>query len=328
MEEMALGPALPAIDLTAEMELARRLVSSIAVAVLGQKRAVELAVCCYIAGGHLLIEDVPGVGKTTLARALAAASGGRFRRIQFTSDLLPSDITGVSVWDARTSQFSFRPGPVFGNVVLADEINRATPKTQSALLEAMSERRVSVDGEGRPLPSPFMVIATQNEQEHHGTYPLPESQLDRFLMRLSMGYPDLSAERRVVSRPTLEDPVESMAPVLAEGDWPLLCAAVDRVHVDESVLDYIMEIVQRTRRSELLELGVGPRGGMALHRAARALALLRGRPYCLVDDVRELCPQVLSHRIVAAGAAWGQENGRNLAIRTLSEILGQVEIPL
>jgi MoxR-like ATPase len=268
------------------------------------------------------------VGKTTLARALAAFSGGRFRRIQFTSDLLPSDITGVSVWDARISEFSFRPGPVFGNVVLADEINRATPKTQSALLEAMSERRVSVDGDGLPLPTPFMVIATQNEQEHHGTYPLPESQLDRFLMRLSMGYPDAAAERRVVSRATLEDPVDSVSPVLEKGDWERVASAVDHIHMDESVLDYIMEIVHRSRRNDLLELGVGPRGGMALHRAARALALVRGRAYCLIDDVRELCPQVLSHRVVAAGAAWGQENGRNLALRALSEVLAQVEIPL
>ena len=231
--------------------LPERLVDMVERALFGRREVVELAACAFFAGGHLLIEDVPGVGKTTLARALARASGGEFRRVQFTSDLLPADITGVSVWNAGASEFRYVAGPVFGNVVLADEINRAPPKTQSALLEAMSEGQVSVDGEPRTLPSPFFVIATQNVQEHHGTYPLPESQLDRFLMRVSMGYPGREDERRVVARADLADPVDAVEPVLAPSDWPALISAVDAVRVDDDVLDYLMDLVIRTRGSDL-----------------------------------------------------------------------------
>jgi MoxR-like ATPase len=305
-----------------------RLVERIEQALLGRREAVELSVCAFVAGGHLLIEDVPGVGKTTLARALARATGGTFRRIQFTSDLLPADITGVSVWRPDEKTFAFEPGPVFGNLVLADEINRAPPKTQSALLEAMSEGQVSVDGQARPLPRPFMVIATQNSMEHHGTYPLPESQLDRFLMSISMGYPDPDAERRVVTRPTLADPVEAVEALLDPAAAADLSTAVDEVRVDDAVLGYLMDLVLRTRRSEFLALGAGPRGGMALHRASRALALLAGRDYVIVDDVRRLAVPVLAHRVVPASAGADGSENRRTAARAIREIAGRLEIPL
>jgi len=306
---------------------ARAIASAIELALLGQRRAIELAVCTYIAGGHLLIEDVPGVGKTTLARALARASGGEFRRIQFTSDMLPADITGVAVWNPAAGEFQFKAGPVFGNVVLADEINRAPAKTQSALLEAMSERQVSVDGAPRALPEPFMVIATENADEHYGTYPLPESQLDRFMMRISLGYPAGGVERQVVSRPTLEDPVGGVARAASPESLLAIGAAVDRVRVDAAVLDYLMEIVVRTRASALLALGVSPRGGMALHRAARARALLEGRAYCLVDDVKALAEPVLCHRVIPTTGGGGREE-RAAAALAIREITDSVEIPL
>jgi MoxR-like ATPase len=306
---------------------ARRIAPAIELALLGQRRAIELAVCSFVAGGHLLIEDVPGVGKTTLARALARASGGEFRRIQFTSDMLPADITGVAVWNPAAGEFQYKPGPVFGNVVLADEINRAPAKTQSALLEAMSERQVSVDGAPRPLPEPFMVIATENADERYGTYPLPESQLDRFMMRISLGYPDAAVERRVVARPTLGDPVAAIRPVASPQTVQGVAAAVDAVRVDAAVLDYLMEIVVRTRGSRLLALGASPRGGMALHRAARARALLEGRGYCLADDVKALAEPVLCHRVLPAAGGTGRE-ARAAAALAIREIVDAVEIPL
>lgn len=305
----------------------RQIIGAIEQALLGQRKAVELAACCFFASGHLLIEDVPGVGKTTLAKALARAVGGEFRRIQFTSDLLPADITGVSVWDTKAGEFRFRKGPIFGNVILADEINRSTPKTQSALLEAMSEKSVSVDGSPASLPEPFMVVATQNEQERHGTYPLPESQLDRFLMRITMGYPEPEAERRVVARRTLADPVESVPQVVSPEDHPGLAAAVDAVHMDDAIFDYLMGIVGRTRENDMIALGVGPRGAMALHRCTRALALTRGRDYCLVDDVKDIAMPVLAHRIIPTGDTFGMGT-RDAALRIVQEILSSVEIPL
>ena len=305
-----------------------RLMAMVERALLGRRDAVELAATAFAAGGHLLIEDVPGVGKTTLARALAKATGGEFRRIQFTSDLLPADITGVSVWNPRTGELTFKEGAVFGNVVLSDEINRAPPKTQSALLEAMSEGQVSADGVSRSLPRPFMVVATQNLEEHHGTYPLPESQLDRFMMRIEMGYPDRDLERQVIARPTLEDPVAALEPVFDEGGVEELYAAVDAVHVEPPVVDYLMDLVQLTRSSDLLHLGVSPRGGMALHRAARALATVRGRDFALVDDVKELAVPLLAHRVIPAGATGDPVRDREASQRVVRELADSVEIPL
>ena len=307
--------------------IGNQIVDTIEQVLLGQHHAVDLAVCCFLASGHLLIEDVPGVGKTTLAKTLARTLGGTFRRIQFTSDLLPADILGVTVWDSGRSKFTFKKGPIFGNIILADEINRATPKTQSALLEAMSERSISQDGTPYPLPTPFMVVATQNEQERHGTYPLPESQLDRFLMRISMGYPEAASERMVISRKSLLDPVTRIEPVLNPEDYATLTDAVDDIHVDGSITDYMMTIIERTRNNGMVALGVGPRGGMALHRAGRALALLRGRDYVLVDDIKKLAVPVLAHRIIPAADAYGRNGTRSVSTRIIQEILDSVEIP-
>jgi len=297
-------------------------------ALLGRRDAVELATCAFLSGGHLLIEDVPGVGKTTLARALARATGGEFRRIQFTSDLLPADIVGVQVWDSKRGEFRFKRGPIFGNVVLSDEINRAPPKTQSALLEAMSERQISVDGDAVALPRPFMVIATQNVQEHHGTYPLPESQMDRFTMRITMGYPDREAERQVIGRLTLEDPVQLVEPVVDLESLDEVTMFIDRVRVDESILDYIVEIIDKTRSTDLLSLGVGPRGGMALHRAARTMAMMRGRDYCLPDDVKKVAVPVLAHRVIPSSDTGEGMWDRDIADRAVANILDSIEIPI
>jgi MoxR-like ATPase len=302
--------------------------------VLGKTGAVRLALACLLAEGHLLIEDVPGVGKTTLAQSLARSFDCTFRRIQFTSDLLPADITGVSVFDPASGNFNFRKGPIFAGVVLADEINRAAPRTQSALLEAMSEGKVSADGATYPLPRPFMVVATQNPVEHHGVYPLPESQLDRFLMRIRMGYPDREAEKEllrdgshgkvdgVAARPICATPVCSVEDVLR------MQAQVRDVRVEESLLDYILSIVEATRRSEFLTIGASPRAALALRRAAQARAYLEGRDYCIPDDVKRLAPHVLAHRLVVAADFSTPDKRSEEAEAILAEILRGIEIPL
>jgi MoxR-like ATPase len=280
--------------------------ASIGRAVKGKHDVIELAVITLIAHGHLLIEDVPGVGKTTLAQALAQSFHCAFQRIQFTSDMLPGDVIGVSVFHPARQEFEFKPGPIFANVVLADEINRTTPKTQSALLEVMNEGQVTVDGRTYPVPQPFLVVATQNPAEHHGTYPLPESQLDRFLMRLSMGYPARESEKEILrngSRPThgaaTGSPVGRALPAeLQASDVLEMQDEAARVRVDESLLDYAMDIVERTRRTEQLSLGVSPRGALMLRRAAQARAWISGRSYCLPDDFKQLLAPVLAHRVV------------------------------
>ncbi len=263
----------------------------------GKGRVIEFAIVCLLARGHLLIEDVPGVGKTTLAHALARSLDCSFRRIQFTSDLLPSDIVGMSIFNRQKQGFEFVPGPIFANIVLADEINRTTPKTQSSLLEAMNEAQVSMDNETHTLPQPFMVIATQNPSEHHGTFPLPESQLDRFLMRIRIGYPDPEAEKQILDRQQSLHPANELSPVLSVQEVTDLQDMVEKVRVDHSLLDYILAIVAATRGSELLSLGVSPRGATSLTKAAKALALVRSRTYCIPDDIRELAPIVLPHRV-------------------------------
>src|SRR5467141_3998793 len=264
----------------------------------GKPEAVRLAIVTLIAGGHLLIEDVPCVGKTTLAHALARALDCAFQRIQFTSDLLPSDVIGLSVYNQHDSLFEWKPGPIFANIVLADEINRTTPKTQSALLEAMAERHVTVEGITHALPQPFMVLATQNPIEHHGTYPLPESQLDRFMMRLRMGYPDSEDEKTILREQTLNSAVDRVVPVMHSDGVLALQHEVREVSVDESLIDYLIRIVRATRDADILDLGVSPRGSLSLYHAAQALAFIEGREFVIPDDIKRLVVPIFAHRIV------------------------------
>ncbi|MGH7278685.1 MAG: AAA family ATPase [Candidatus Rokuibacteriota bacterium] len=290
--------------MAAAHDLIRRLSDNVARALLGKADVVRLAVVGLLARGHLLIEDVPGVGKTTLAAALARSIGAGFQRIQFTSDMLPGDILGVSIWEPARGEFVFKPGPLFTNIVLADEINRATPKTQSSLLEAMNEAQVSLDHSTFPLPHPFMVLATQNPLEYAGTHPLPESQLDRFLLRIRVGYPGAGDEKALL-RGAAVPSVDALSPVLTGPEVLALQAEADRVRADDSIVEYVMALVTATRASPALELGVSPRGSLALLRAARALALVDGRDYLVPDDVKTLAVAALAHRVRPriAGAA-------------------------
>lgn len=294
----------------------------------GKPLVIEMTVVALLARGHLLLEDVPGVGKTTLAHSLARSLDCSFKRIQFTSDLLPSDIVGVSIFNRQKQGFEFMPGPIFANIVLADEINRTTPKTQSSLLEAMSEAQISVDNQTYPLSQPFMVIATQNPSEYHGTFPLPESQLDRFLMRLRIGYPSLEEERKVLDRAPSLHPAEELDSVLTAQDVLDLQAEVDKVFVDESLTEYLLSIVQATRQSELLSLGVSTRGALALSRTAKALALVRGRTYCLPDDIKELAPTVLSHRIMVARSQGARQRSFEQAERIIQDLVESIPVPV
>ena len=293
----------------------------------GKPDVVRLSLVCLLARGHLLIEDVPGVGKTTLAHALARSVDCSFHRLQFTSDMLPSDVLGVTIYNAHSEEFEFKPGPVFTNFLLADEINRATPKTQSALLEAMNEMQVTVEGHSHTLARPFMVVATQNPVEHHGTYPLPESQLDRFLMRIRIGYPDREAERQILRNPDSSQS-DGMAPVLSGEELLQLEEKVSRVVVDDSLADYMLAIVERTRNHESLALGVSPRGAQALYRAAQGLALLEGREYAIPDDIKRLVIPVFAHRIAVNARASLSQRSAELSERILQEILTLVEVPL
>jgi len=269
----------------------------------GKQAQVQDCVACLMAGGHLLIEDVPGVGKTTLAHALARTFGLQFSRVQFTADLMPSDLSGVSVFERSKEAFVFHPGPVFAQVLLADEINRASPKTQSALLEAMEERQVTVEGETRALPSPFFVIATQNPHDQLGTYALPESQMDRFLMRISLGYPDRTAERQLLAGADRRDMVEHLPPLLTAGELAKLQQAVMQVHIAGPLLDYVQDLIAATRSGRWFLQGLSPRAGVALVRAARAQALLGGRDYVAPDDVQAILPQTVAHRLIPVSDA-------------------------
>jgi len=309
----------------------RQIEAAIELSIRGKAEAVRMALVCLLARGHLLIEDVPGVGKTTLAQSLARAVHGSFHRLQFTSDMLPSDVLGVTVYNAHTEAFEFKPGPVFTNFLLADEINRTTPKTQSALLEAMNEQQVSVEGRTLPLPEPFMVIATQNPSDHHGTYPLPESQLDRFLMRLRIGYPDTRNERDIIRQPEAHHG-ETTPHVLSREELLELQCAVKQVAVDEAIVDYMLALIERTRTHEGLALGVSPRGSQALYRAIQANALVEGRAYALPDDVKLLAPKVLGHRVMPAAksslALRRNASGAATGERIIEEILAQIDVPL
>ena len=302
---------------------------SIASVVKGKEEVIQMALMTLLARGHLLLEDVPGVGKTTLAHAFARSFHCSFQRIQFTSDLLPSDVIGVSVFNHVTQDFEFKPGPIFANIIVADEINRTTPKTQSALLEAMNESQITVDNHTHPLPKPFLVLATQNPIEHHGTYPLPESQLDRFLMRIRMGYPARASEKEIIRNnagtrraPKRSEPLMDAADVLAMQE------AVSRVKVDDSLLDYALDIIERTRQTEQLSLGVSPRGAVMLHRAAQARAFLEGRDYCLPDDFKRLIVPVFAHRVVVSSRYVSTQKKSEQAETILREIIDTTRVPL
>ncbi len=290
----------------------------------GKEETIELAVVALLAEGHLLIEDVPGVGKTTLGHALARSLDCTFHRIQFTSDLLPSDVLGVSIFNPQRSEFEFKNGPIFANVVLADEINRTTPKTQSALLEAMNESQVTIENMTYPLGRPFMVLATQNPSEHHGTYSLPESQLDRFLMRIEMGYPDMAAEKEILKRYTNGNRHHALEPVLSPSEILLLQEESRKIRMDDAVMDYMLQLVHRTRNHPDIELGVSPRGTAALFRATQALALIESRSFVLPDDVKRLAPRVFGHRLVMSRSG---ARTRNDSRTILKEILEQTPVP-
>src|SRR3982751_4507646 len=316
------------LALTTAVEQIERLQRAVETVIKGKSEAIRLAIVTLIAGGHLLVEDVPGVGKTTLAHALARALDCSFQRIQFTSDLLPSDVIGISVYKQHSGMFEWKPGPVFANVVLADEINRTTPKTQSALLEAMAERHVTVEGVTHDLPVPFIVLATQNPIEHHGTYPLPESQLDRFMLRLRIGYPAPADEQMILRDREYADPLDNLKPVMSAPEVLELQQAVATVSVDDAIVQYLMRIVAATRTSEMLDLGVSPRGTLALFRAAQALALGEDRTYCIPDDIKRLVVPVFAHRIVVSSRFASSLRRSEEAEAVLNEILKTVSVPL
>src|SRR2546425_3880794 len=310
------------------MEKIELLQQAIETVIKGKPEAVRLGIVALIAGGHLLIEDVPGVGKTTLAHALARALHCTFQRIQFTSDLLPSDVIGLSIYNQHDSLFEWKPGPIFANVILADEINRTTPKTQSALLEAMAEHHVTVEGVTHGLPQPFMVMATQNPIEHHGTYPLPESQLDRFMLRLRIGYPGTTDEKQMLRDREHAEPLDDVEPVMSGEEVLELQQSVGDVTVDEAIVDYLMRIVAATRNSDMLDLGVSPRGTLALFRAAQAVALVEERTYCIPDDIKRLVVPVFAHRLTVSSRYSSALRRSEEAEAVLNEILKTVSVPL
>ncbi|HVF18615.1 MAG TPA: MoxR family ATPase [Mycobacteriales bacterium] len=304
---------------------AQALVTNVETVIRGQRQAVESAVIALIAGGHVLLEDVPGVGKTMLGRSLAKSVSGAFKRIQGTPDLLPSDITGSTVYDGQRHAFDFIAGPVFANVVLIDELNRTSPRTQAALMEAMDEGGVTVDGTRHPLPEPFFVVATQNPLEHHGTYPLPEGQLDRFALALEMGYVEARVEREIVQAQLLTHPVDALRPVLTTGDVLVLRGHARATHVSDAVTDYAVALTRGTRGHAQLELGASSRATIALVRSAQARALLAGREFVTPDDVKALAVQVLAHRVLPA---MGVEPQRRRAIRAIVDVVSTVPVPM
>jgi len=312
--------------MTAELQtLVLDLEANVGQVVLGKPNVIRMCLVALLSGEHVLLEDVPGVGKTLVGKALANSLSGDFCRIQFTPDLLPSDIVGASVFDAKVNEFEYHRGPIFANIVLADEINRAPPRTQSALLEAMSDRQVSADGTTHPLPKPFMVIATQNPFEFEGTYPLPESQLDRFLVRISMGYPDREAERQVLATHRDGEPVDQLQPVLKASQALELQQQVRDVTVDDSVYDYILDIAEATRNCEELKVGASTRGALCLYRAAQALAVIEGRQFVVPDDVKRLSTAVLAHRVIPRGHHY---SSRREAVELLiQQLVDDVPVP-
>jgi MoxR-like ATPase len=306
-------------------ESASRIIENVAQVIVGKDDVIELCLVALLCEGHVLLEDVPGIGKTTLAKAIARSVGCSFRRIQFTPDLLPSDVTGILYFNQKIQDFEFRPGPIMAQIVLADEINRATPRTQSALLEAMQERQVTVDVETMKLPRPFLVLATQNPIELEGTFPLPEAQIDRFLMRLALGYPSREEEGTILVRYEDRDPLEALEPAIQAEDLLLMQEQVKAVLVEESVREYVVDVVRATREHEAVELGVSPRGTLALYRTAQALAAIHGRRFVIPDDVKYLAPPVLTHRILISPRT--RLRGRRPE-EILAEIVDTVPVPV
>jgi MoxR-like ATPase len=311
--------------LASVQEAAARVAANIERVIVGKGEVVELALVAVLCQGHLLIEDVPGIGKTTLAKTIARSLGCSFKRIQFTPDLMPADITGLNYYNQKTGEFEFRAGPIIAQVVLADEINRATPRTQAALLEAMEEHQVTIDGETVPLPQPFLVLATQNPIELEGTFPLPEAQLDRFLLRLRLGYPSQAEEEAIIERFEATDPLAATGPVLEAGDVLRLSSALTAVTCEPVVRRYLVQLVQATRESDAFDLGASPRASLALFRTARALAAVRGRDYVLPDDVKYMAPLVIPHRLILGTQA--HLRGRD-AEGVLREILETIPVPV
>ncbi len=313
------------MDAAAVAQTCGRILAGVETVIVGKRRAGQLALAAVLAGGHVLVEDIPGIGKTMLARALARTLGCTYKRIQFTPDLLPADVTGSSIFNQKTGEFEFRPGPVFANLVLADEINRATPKTQSSLLECMAEGQVSVDGVTRDLPQPFVVIATENPIEYHGTYPLPEAQLDRFLMRISMGYPQPAEEVAILDRQMREHPINRLAAVVDPATVRELQEAVKLVHVEPALKEYLVQIVNGTRSHPLVALGASPRGSLGLLRAAQAGAAIAGREYLLPDDIKQMAAPVLAHRLILKPEARAK---RVPAAEIVGELLAGAAVPV